>query len=118
MAQGAAQAIEDGAVLGVVLSKLPDTSPTAINKALRVYQEVRMERAYTLVELAAENGRKMHLGAGADREERDRQFAALQKTGKGPSPDKWADADIQKMVYGQDVMRVAEENFDKMFASL
>lgn len=117
MAQGAAQAIEDGAVLGVVLSKMPDTSPEAINKALRVYEEVRMERAYTLVEFAAQAGQNMHLGEGKAKEERDRQFAAL-KTGKGPVPDKWADADVQKMVYGQDVMKIAEEDFDKIYATL
>lgn len=116
MAQGAAQAIEDGAVLGVVLSKLPDTSPEAINKALRVYEEVRMDRAYILVELAAAAGRAMHLGEGAAKEERDRQFAALKK-GKGPVPDKWADAEVQKMVYGQDVMKIAEDDFDRIYAT-
>ena len=118
MAQGAAQAIEDGGVLGVVLSKLPDTSPEAINKALRVYEEVRMERAYTLVELAATAGRNMHLGEGAAKEERDRQFAALKNNKKGSVPDKWADAEVQKMVYGQDVMKMAEDDFDQISSRL
>lgn len=121
MAQGAAQAIEDGAVVGIVLSrlaKLSDGSPEAINKALRVYEEVRMERAYTIVRLAAENGLEMHLGKGAAKEARDRQFAALKHTAKGPSPDKWADADIQKMVYGQDVMKIANECFNNIFSKL
>jgi salicylate hydroxylase len=118
MAQGAAQAIEDGGVLGVVLSKLPDVSPEAINKGLRVYEEVRRDRAYALVELAAEAGRKMHLGEGAAKEERDRQFAALKKNAKGPVPDRWADAEVQKMVYGQDVMKIAEEDFEEMYAKL
>ncbi|KAK3718846.1 hypothetical protein LTR37_004762 [Vermiconidia calcicola] len=118
MAQGAAQAIEDGAVLGVVLSKLPDTSPEAVNKGLRVYEEVRKDRAYALVELAAAAGRSMHLGEGAAKEERDRQFAALKKSAKGPVPDRWADAEVQKMVYGQDVMKIADEDFDQMYARL
>ena len=117
LAQGAAQAIEDGAVLGVVLSKLPDTSPEAINKALQIYEQVRKDRAYTLVELAAASGRAMHLGEGAAKEERDRQFAAL-KQGKGPVPDKWADADVQKMIYGQDVMQIANDQFGEIFAKL
>lgn len=115
LAQGAAQAIEDGAVLSVVLSKLPDTSPESISKALKVYEEVRRDRAYKLVELAAASGRAMHLGEGAAKEERDRQFAAL-KEGKGPVPDKWADADVQKIIYGQDVMKIADEDFDSIFA--
>jgi salicylate hydroxylase len=118
MAQGAAQAIEDGGVLGIVLSKLPDTSSEAINLALRVYEDVRKDRAYALVELAAQSGRSMHLGEGAAKEERDRQFAALKKDGKGAVPDKWADADVQKMVYGQDVMEIAEKNFEEIYDGL
>ena len=86
MAQGAAQAIEDAAVIGVVLSRIPDKFPASINKALRVYERVRKERAETLVELAAASGRSLHLGQGAAKEERDKQFAAL-KEGKGSVPD-------------------------------
>jgi hypothetical protein len=73
------------------LSKLPETTPEAITKALKVYEEVRRERAYTLVELAAASGRALHLGDGKAKEERDAAFKAL-KEGKGPVPDKWADA--------------------------
>ncbi|KAM0722020.1 hypothetical protein Q7P37_002946 [Cladosporium fusiforme] len=116
MAQGAAQAIEDGAVLGVVLSKLPETSPEAIRKALKVYQDVRMDRAYQLVELAAASGRSLHLGEGAAKEERDRQFAALKEKKGGAVPDKWADAEVQKNTYGEDVMKTAGERFEELFA--
>lgn len=116
MAQGAAQAIEDGAVLGVVLSKLPDASPEAVRKALKVYQDVRMDRAYQLVELAAASGRSLHLGEGAAKEERDRQFAALKEKKGGAVPDKWADAEVQKNTYGTDVMKNAEDKFEELFA--
>ncbi|KAJ4986709.1 hypothetical protein SVAN01_07768 [Stagonosporopsis vannaccii] len=110
MAQGAAQAIEDGAVLGVVLApaRLGDGNPQTINKALKLYEKLRKPRAEALVELAAESGRNMHLGAGKAKEERDKQFAAL-KLGGGKVPDKWADADVQAMVYGTDVVKQAEE---------
>jgi salicylate hydroxylase len=118
LAQGAAQAIEDGAVIAIVLSKIPEVTPEAINKALKVYQEVRRERAYALVEIAAAAGRNMHLGEGKEKEERDRQFEALKKSGKGPVPDKWADADVQKIIYGQDVMKIADEDFEKIYAKL
>lgn len=118
LAQGAAQAIEDAIVLAVVLAKLPEVSPEAVNKALRVYEKVRMDRAYTLVELAAASGRAMHLGEGAAKEERDRQFAALKGGQGGPVPDKWADADVQKMIYGQDVAEIAEKEFDRLYSSL
>ncbi|KAK5107450.1 hypothetical protein LTR62_001248 [Meristemomyces frigidus] len=119
LAQGAAQAIEDGAVLAVVLSKLPNPTPESITKALQIYENLRMERAYSLVELAAASGRAMHLGEGAAKEERDRQFAALkQGGGKGPVPDKWADAEVQRRIYGTDVVKVAEEEFRGMLARL
>jgi salicylate hydroxylase len=117
LAQGAAQAIEDAAVLGVVLSRCPDSSPESINRSLRVYQELRKERAETLVELAAASGRALHLGEGAAKAERDKQFAAL-KERKGAVPDKWADADVQKQIYGHDCMKIAEESFDGLFAKL
>jgi salicylate hydroxylase len=115
--QGAAQAIEDAAVIGVVLSRLPDASPESINKALRVYEEVRKQRAETLVAMAAANGRAMQLDDGAAREERDKQFAALRQ-GKGPVPDKWADAEVQKLIYGFDCVKVAEESFQKSFNAM
>ena len=117
LAQGAAQAIEDAAVLGVVLSRIPDQSPQSINKALRVYEKVRKQRAETLVDLAAASGRAMHLGEGQAKEERDKAFAAL-KTGKGPVPDKWADADVQKEIYGFDCMKVAEDIFQDTFEKM
>ncbi|KAL2868636.1 putative monooxygenase [Aspergillus lucknowensis] len=116
LAQGAAQAIEDGAVLAVVLSRLPSTDPESIHKALKVYEKVRKDRAYALVELAAASGRALHLGDGAAKEERDKQFAAL-KAGKGPVPDKWADADVQKEIYGFDCIKEAETRFEEYFAS-
>lgn len=117
LAQGAAQAIEDGAVLGVVLSRLPDTKPESINKALRVYERVRKSRAEILVEMASASGRALHLGDGAAKEERDRQFAALRQ-GKGPVPDKWADADVQREIYGFDCTKVAEDKFEEYFSQM
>lgn len=115
MAQGAAQAIEDGAVLGVVLSpsRIKDCSPSTINQALSLYEQLRKPRAEAIVALAAENGRTMHLGAGKAKEERDKVFAAL-KSGSGKVPDKWADAEVQAMVYGTDVVAEAERLCDEV----
>ena len=59
-------------------------------------------------DLAAASGRALHLGDGKAKEERDRQFAES-KTGKGPVPDRWADADVQRQIYGHDCAKVAEE---------
>ncbi|KIK64135.1 hypothetical protein GYMLUDRAFT_40392 [Collybiopsis luxurians FD-317 M1] len=116
--QGAAQAIEDAGVLAVVLSKLPDPSPESVNKALRVYERVRKKRAETLVDLAAASGRTLHLGEGAAREERDKQFSALKDNLGAPSPDKAVDKEVQTLILGTDAMQVAEDSFDKIFGSL
>jgi len=118
LAQGAAQAIEDAAVLAVVLGRMPDQEPETINKALRVYEKVRKERAETLVELAAASGRALHLGDGAAKAERDMAFRALKEGQRGAVPDKWADAEVQRRIYGFDCWRVAEDSFDEIFKSL
>jgi salicylate hydroxylase len=117
LAQGAAQAIEDAAVIAVVLAKMPNSESQTVNKALRVYEKIRKERAERLVELAAASGRALHLGEGEAKKQRDAQFKALRE-GKGAVPDKWADADVQKQIYGFDCMKVAEDEFDELFASV
>ncbi|RMD40597.1 hypothetical protein DV735_g4535, partial [Chaetothyriales sp. CBS 134920] len=116
LAQGAAQAIEDAAVLGVVLAHLRDTSAHSINKALRIYERLRKERAELLVELAAASGRLLHLGEGEAKKQRDEQFKAAAQNGRaGPVPDRWVDAEVQRMIYATDVMQVAEEQFPRLF---
>jgi len=116
--QGAAQAIEDAAVLGVVLAKLPSTDPTSIHKALIVYEKVRKERAEILVDLAAQSGRALHLGEGKAKEERDREFERLKREGKGKVPDKWANKEVQEMIYRFDCVEVAEQKFDELFGTI
>ena len=106
--QGAAQAIEDAAVLAVVLGFLEDASTEGINRALRCYESVRRERADTLVAMAAANARALQLGEGKAKEERDRQFQ-LAKEGKAPYPDKFASSDVQKMIFAHDCEKVAED---------
>ncbi|PBP21195.1 Salicylate 1-monooxygenase [Diplocarpon rosae] len=78
------------------------------------------ETAETLVDWAAASSLELHLGKGAAKEERDRQFEALRQNGGKAArvPDKWADADVQKVVYGVDVVKIAQEQFDEMFNSV
>jgi salicylate hydroxylase len=119
LAQGAAQAIEDAAVLGICLGQLPDRSSDSVHKALKVYERIRKERAEMLVELAAASARSLHLGEGKAKEERDRIFRELrEKKGKAAVPDKWADAEVQKIVYGVDCMKIASEKFESWFAEM
>ncbi|CAL3963157.1 unnamed protein product [Diplocarpon coronariae] len=119
LVQGAAQAIENAAVLGVWFGKLPDFSAETINKTLRVYEKMRKGRAEMLVDWAAASSRYLHLGNGAAKEERDWQFEALREGGGKAArvPDNWADADAQRIVYGVDVVKIAREPFENILAS-
>jgi len=81
---------------------------------------VRKTRAETLVGLAAASGKSLHLGEGAAKEDRDRLFREAQRNGtmKAEVPDKWADKEVQRMIYGHDCVRVAEERFAELFEGL
>lgn len=114
LSQGAAMAIEDGAVLAEVLSLLPDVRPETISRALKAYEIMRKGRTTALVDMAAYSGRQLHLGEGKAREERDRQFREHREKG-GAIPDKWVSPDVQQMIYGHDCVRYAAENFEEVF---
>jgi len=71
MAQGAAQAIEDGAALASLLEAMPDDVPAA----LRRYEEVRKPRATRLQEASAANRTRFHLPDGPEQQKRDDAMA-------------------------------------------
>ncbi|KAK4146781.1 uncharacterized protein C8A04DRAFT_9521 [Dichotomopilus funicola] len=114
LSQGAAMAIEDGAVLAEVVSRVPDlSSPESLTKTLKVYEALRKPHCTALVDLAAHSGRILHLGEGAAKEARDREFRENGRSGS--VPDKWASPDVQKMIYGLDCMREAAEKFGGLY---
>jgi salicylate hydroxylase len=71
MAQGAAQAIEDGGALTSILSALSDDLPAA----LRRYEALRKPRATRLQEASAANRVRFHLPDGPKQQERDAAMA-------------------------------------------
>ncbi|TGJ82986.1 hypothetical protein E0Z10_g5758 [Xylaria hypoxylon] len=121
LGQGATMAIEDGAVVAECISAVPVTDGKidreALSQALKVYELLRKERTYTLVDLAAFSGRTLHLGEGQAKEERDRQFAEGRTKGNSV-PDKWASPDVQKMIYSHDCVTEAQEKFEELFSGL
>ncbi len=70
-AQGAAQAIEDGAVLAACLAKIdgPD-----ISEALRLYESLRLPRASRVQAASKQNKTRFHLPDGPQQRERDAQL--------------------------------------------
>ncbi|ORY73632.1 hypothetical protein BCR35DRAFT_344344 [Leucosporidium creatinivorum] len=115
LAQGAAQAVEDAAVLGVVLSKI--TSKDQINRALKVYQALRKPRADWAVATAAANGKGLHLGKSQEKDARDAAFRSAHGKG-GSNPDKAIDKEVQSELYGLDVALDAEQRFSELFAQV
>jgi salicylate hydroxylase len=92
VSQGAAQAVEDGAVLGACLSMI--NNKDQINTALKVYELVRKERAETVQASAAQTRRVLHFHDGKEQEERDELIRNAAKG--GPNPDLWSDRSFQK----------------------
>jgi salicylate hydroxylase len=72
MAQGAAQAIEDGAALAACLRRFP----TDIPEALRRYEYLRRPRTARLQAMSARNKTRFHLPDGTAQRERDAEMAA------------------------------------------
>jgi salicylate hydroxylase len=72
MAQGAAQAIEDGAMLATCLSK---AAARDVPEALRRYERLRLPRASRLQAMSEANKTRFHLPDGAAQQQRDAEMA-------------------------------------------
>jgi salicylate hydroxylase len=88
VAQGAAQALEDGAALAACLTKVANSA-----EALRRYETIRLPRTSQIQAMAAGNKIRFHLPDGPAQEERDAQMV-------GGSTD-WSIKSIA-WVYGHD----------------
>jgi salicylate hydroxylase len=71
MAQGAAQAIEDGATLAACLADRSDAP-----EALRLYERLRIPRASRIQTLSTQNKTRFHLPDGPKQEARDAEMSA------------------------------------------
>lgn len=102
MAQGAAQAVEDAAALGVLLSTI--SSRHDIPHALHVYEKSRKLRAETVQQSGSDNRTTLHLPDGPEQVARDEQFRA---STTGSNPDKWSDRETQRILWGWDAEKAA-----------
>lgn len=110
VAQGAAQAVEDAAALGVVLSAI--SSREEIPHALNVYERSRKTRAETVQQSGSENRITLHLPDGPEQIARDAQFEA---SVSGNNPDKWSDRRTQEFLWGWDAEKAALNTWNGMF---
>jgi salicylate hydroxylase len=120
VAQGAAQAIEDAAVLSIVLSRI--TSRDEVEIALGVYEAVRKERGEMIQQSASTTQKALHLPDGPEQRYRDGQIraaAAAQRLQRqdakiGENPDLWADENWQNFMWAADVMSEVYENWESL----
>ncbi|KAE8340024.1 hypothetical protein BDV24DRAFT_164702 [Aspergillus arachidicola] len=110
VAQGAAQAVEDAAALGVLLSTI--SSKHEIPIALRAYEKSRKQRAETVQQSGSANRVTLHLPDGPEQQARDEQFR-LSMTG-GSNPDRWADRETQNFLWGWDAEKAALEAWNEV----
>ena len=108
LAQGAAQCLEDAAVL-ITCVRL---SPTDPKLALRVYEQARKSRAETLQSSGAETRDIIHLPDGPEQEARDAKYRAVH--GQGEKPDRLVDRGFQDFMYGVDVVKEVEEGWGEL----
>lgn len=74
MAQGAAQAMEDGVTLAALPSNLG--SPAAVPEALRVYESVRGPRVTRVQRMSSDNRARLNMPDGPAQQARDAQLAS------------------------------------------
>ncbi|KAI0401996.1 hypothetical protein F4802DRAFT_392795 [Xylaria palmicola] len=112
LAQGANSAIEDGAVLGLLLGSIK--SREHLPKALRMYQELRKARGDAIVKETFKQRDAFHMPNGPEQEARDALFLSqLGKELKGPFPSRWTCPDVQPWLYGYDAYQEVEEAISK-----
>jgi salicylate hydroxylase len=123
--QGAAMAVEDGAVIGLLLDRLQQTltnsSPrekrSRICDVLKLYEDLRKKRTEVNVAGAELTREFYHLFDGDEQKARDAELAELQKSDwTRASKWNWADAEYQKSLLGFDVLADAESKFEQWWA--
>jgi salicylate hydroxylase len=103
VAQGAANGIEDAAVIATALN-----CTSNVELALCVYEAVRKERAEKIAASASDTSRSLHLPDGPEQEKRNRAIQSegcKGRTEKSDVADKWRDQQWQDFMWGIDVMR-------------
>ncbi|KAI4118659.1 MAG: hypothetical protein LQ338_007366 [Usnochroma carphineum] len=87
LAQGAAQAVEDGAVLGALFARIEQQSQ--LQHALVIYESLRKSQTMTVVKRSTRLRDIFHIPDGPQQQERDRQ--SMQKKPFEGYPNPWAD---------------------------
>lgn len=108
VAQGAAQAVEDAAVLTQLISKIE--SKAELHDALNVYEQIRKPRASRVVETSTKMGQEVyHLHDGPQQEQRDKEMLTRPIV---TNPFVWADPYFQKWLFSYDAYAEADKGWE------
>jgi salicylate hydroxylase len=99
-AQGAAQAVEDGAVLGALLSRVTDASQ--LPDVLHIYEVLRKSRTTRIVKGSTAMRHIFHAHDGPRQRERDRQLLEYQDQPFDGFPNRWRDPSFQSWLFKYD----------------
>lgn len=115
-------AVEDAAVLGILLGNLSqvvsqtgasaDASRAHIPALLRLYQSLRKSRTTTNVEGAVSNGQMFHLSDGPEQEARDAELEVAKWEPGKKSKWRWIDPEYQLDLMGYDCWTTAQQAFE------
>lgn len=110
VAQGAASAMEDAAVLAAAFTCTSD-----VRLALAVYEKARKDRAEQIAASAAATREVLHLRDGPEQVQRDE---AIRNAGleSGDSPEKWGNQKWQDYTWGHDVVKDTIERWHELVA--
>ena len=107
LAQGANSSIEDGAVLGYILSALQ--SKDELPSALRLYERLRKKRCEAIVRETFAQRLDFHMEDGPEQQARDElMLSKLGKTIDSKFPIRWQCPQIQPWLYGYDARQDVE----------
>lgn len=109
LAQGAAMAVEDGAVLGGLLGKLEHKSQLA--GVLKLYESLRKSRTTRIVQESSHQRQVFHLEDGEEQRRRDREL--LSDRVRPGFPNKWRDPAFRNFLFNYDAAREVEAAWAK-----
>ncbi|TKA61854.1 hypothetical protein B0A49_11351 [Cryomyces minteri] len=108
LAQGAAMAVEDGAVLGALMEKIEHRSQ--LKDVLVIYERLRKERTTRVVKRSTALRETFHLPDGERQAERDRQL--LEEEPFEDYPNRWADPVFQPFLFAYDAHAEVEQAWE------
>ena len=115
-------AVEDGAVLGLLLGEFQTAGVPSgqveknaqLASLFRMYEDLRKSRTEVNVAGAVHTRHFYHLADGPEQRSRDEELAGLPQTKwQGRCAFNWGDAQYQKSLLGFDALADAERRFDE-----